>query len=98
MIWSHLLVLPIMLPLAGAILAALPIGRPAAWVALLFSLLTLAAAATVLYAVYLGGPQVYRIGGWAPPHGIVLVADLFSSSLAVTTAIVAVASALHPLA
>lgn len=95
MIWPHFLVLPILLPLAGAILAAIPRGRNAAWVALTVSSLTLSAAAAVLYAVAISGPQVYEVGGWAPPYGIVLVADLFSSSMAVTTAIVAVASALH---
>ena len=95
MIWQHLLILPIVLPLAGAIPAAVLRGKSGAWIALATSFLTLLASAAVLYAAFVAGPQIYPIGGWAPPHGIILVADLFGASLSVTSAGVAVASALH---
>ncbi|MBI4497359.1 MAG: hypothetical protein HY689_05620 [Chloroflexi bacterium] len=93
---QHLLILPIVLPLAGAIPAALLAARAGAWVGLVTTVLTLAASAAVL-AASVGGPQVYWVGGWAPPHGIALVADRFSAALALTTAAVAAASALHTL-
>lgn len=98
MIREHLLILPILLPLAGAIPAAVVRGRRGAWVALAASAVTLGASGAVLLTTYTGGPQTYRVGGWAPPYGIVLVADLFGATLAVTSALVALAGALHTLA
>lgn len=96
MLREHLLVVPLLVPLAGALLAAVPRGRLAAWVVLATTLVVLVANAAILAAAA-GGPVVYRAGGWAPPYGIVLVADLFSAALAVTASIVAAASALHTL-
>ncbi len=37
----------------------------------------------VLIHVLADGPQVYRLGGWQPPFGIVLVADMLSALFAV---------------
>lgn len=98
MFGHQLLIVLVLLPLAGAIAAALARGRASAWIALGTSVLVFGMSAAVLYATTISGPQIYRVGGWAPPYGIVLVADTFSAMLALTTAAVAVASALHTLA
>lgn len=97
-LWRHLLVLPILIPLAGSIPAAVLHGRPAAWVSLVFSLLALAADSVVLYTVSSGRPLIYEVGGWAPPYGVVLVADRFGAALALVATLVAAASAVHALA
>lgn len=93
-----LLILPLILPFAGAILtAALPV-RWCAWVTLVTTVLTLSAAVAILATVFSSGLLVYAIGGWAPPYGIVLVADMFAAALTATSALIACASALHVLA
>jgi multicomponent Na+:H+ antiporter subunit D len=97
MIWQHLLIVPVILPLAGAIVTTVIFGRWGAWVVLVTSLLTLGADALVLQSALIGGPLVYRVGDWVPPYGIVLVADRFSASLALVSSIVAVASTLQTL-
>lgn len=98
MIWQHLLLVPILLPLVVAIPVTLFGERPRAWLTVAGTLLTLIASSMILYTVSQSGPQVHRIGGWAPPHGIVLVADRFSALLAVVAAVVATAGALHTVA
>src|SRR5690606_28766750 len=98
MFGHQLLIVLVLLPLAGAVPAALARGRASAWIALGTSILVFGMSGAVLYFTLVNGPQTYRVGGWAPPYGIVLVADTFSAMLALTTAAVAVASALHTLA
>ncbi|MDQ4075866.1 MAG: hypothetical protein M3220_06415 [Chloroflexota bacterium] len=95
--WRHLLVFPILIPLAGAIPAAVLHGRRAAWLSLVFSLLTLAADSAVLYAVSSARPLIYEVGGWASPYGVVLVADRFGATLALIATLIAAASAIHTL-
>ncbi len=41
------------------------------------------ASVAVLWANIQGDPQIYRLGGWQPPFGIVLVGDLLSSMFVV---------------
>jgi multicomponent Na+:H+ antiporter subunit D len=94
---ADLLLLPLLLPLAGAIAAAFLSTRNGARAALVASILTLAAAGVLLHDVWVGGILTYRVGGWAPPFGIVLVADLLGASLATLAALLATASALHTL-
>jgi multicomponent Na+:H+ antiporter subunit D len=92
---QQLLVAPILFPLAGALVAAVVQGRVGAWVAVIVSGVVAAIDGVVLYAALDHGPLVYQVGGWQPPQGIVLVADRFSASLALTASIVGLASALH---
>lgn len=97
MIGQHLLVIPILLPLAGGLVAAVTRGRMGAWITLIVSVLLVVVDGLVLSAAVEGGPLVYRVGGWQPPYGIVLVADRLGASLALTAAVVGAASALHTL-
>lgn len=79
---NNLLVLvPIFAPLIGAILCILfahylrvqhLIGMAASTIAWLASI-------AVLIANWEGGMQLYRLGGYAPPYGIVMAADMLSA-------------------
>ncbi|MCD8540670.1 MAG: Na+/H+ antiporter subunit D [Leadbetterella sp.] len=55
--------------------------------------LSLISAATLFYKVYSGGILIMNAANWRAPFGIVFVADLFSSSLVLITAIASLAVA-----
>jgi multicomponent K+:H+ antiporter subunit D len=95
---THLPILPILLPLLGALLLLLPplsgsLRRQRA-AALLFALLTLLTS-LLLLRLQLQGIQLYVLGGWQPPFGIVLVADRLSSLLVLLTSLLGVTSILY---
>jgi multicomponent Na+:H+ antiporter subunit D len=92
-----LLPLPILAPLAGAILAGFLPQRVAAWCSLLTTLLTLGAGAFILLGVLAEGPVSYAVGGWPAPYGIVLVGDLLGAIMVCISAVVATAAALFTL-
>jgi formate hydrogenlyase subunit 3/multisubunit Na+/H+ antiporter MnhD subunit len=87
-----LLILPLMLPVAGLLLALAFGGRWAKGLALTLLWLGLAAAlaiaATVLHA---GEPLSYALGGWAPPLGVTLKADGLSAVLLLLSPLVLLA-------
>ncbi len=58
-------------------------NRAQRWVALVSGLLTWGASLILLGQVLAYGPQTYRLGGWEPPFGIVLVTDLLAGLLGV---------------
>jgi multicomponent Na+:H+ antiporter subunit D len=78
-----LILLTVFLPLAGGVfcLALWGYNRLQRYVALTIGVLTWLASIGILISVLQDGPQVYRLGNWAPPYGIVLVGDLLSSLL-----------------
>jgi multicomponent Na+:H+ antiporter subunit D len=85
-----LLTLPILIPLfggAGALLAWRSRAAQRA-IAIAASAALLAAAVLLLELVRRGGIAVTEIGSWRAPFGIVLVADLFSALLVVTSAVI----------
>ena len=90
---AHLLILPILLPLlAGAVLLLFS-GARLAWkrpLNLFACVLLLGVALALLVKAAGGETQVYVLGDWAPPFGIVLVLDRFSALLLVVTAVLAV--------
>lgn len=93
---AQVLVLPLMLPLLGAVaVAVVPGSRRAARVTFGVAAATLVADIFVLDAVVNRSTQVYPVGGWPPPYGIVLVADRLGATLALLSALVAAASALQ---
>jgi len=85
-----LLVLPIVLPMATAILLQLVPHRVRLSRVLAFvgALAILAAALALLVRVDRGGIQVLQVGGWPAPFGITLVADVFSALLLVMVGII----------
>lgn len=85
--------LAVALPLLGAALAFMLIRRPRAQrrASIATLALTLGLEVVVLAFVWTGGPMAVRLGGWAPPFGIVMVADQFSSLLLVISSAVSLA-------
>ncbi len=96
---SWLLSLPILLPLATAILAYLLRNRRAAsrWVSLLGCLALLAVAAALLAEVWRQGLLAVQMGAWPAPFGITLVADLLSAVMVLITAVTGFAVAIYAL-
>src|SRR5271169_167005 len=86
---GFLLVLSLVVPVAGVLLAFVAGGRHVARVA--FAAMPLGFAITVAILVALrrtDGPLVYLLGGWAPPLGVALRADGLSAVMMMTTAAV----------
>ncbi len=88
---------PVFLPLAGAALSVVLVRYRTAQqiIALLMSLLAWLCSLAVLYANWQGGPQLYRIGGWPSPYGIILAPDLLSALFDVMASTVAGAGILY---
>ncbi len=91
--WNdHLVVLPVVLPIASAgfmlLLDERRTGLKAA-VSLATVAILLATALALLQAAT-GKAQVYRLGNWAAPYGIVLVADRLSAMMLMLTAVLGV--------
>jgi multicomponent K+:H+ antiporter subunit D len=98
---EHLVIVPIVLPLAfGAMLLLLDERRHAtkALVSLVSFSLSLVAAVALLAFVDAQATAVYRLGAWPAPFGIVLVADRLSAAMVLLTAILGMAALLFSLA
>ena len=95
---THLVTLPVLLPLlAGCVLllgAGWSDGARRA-VALTATVALLPVALLLLERVADGTHLVYALGDWAPPFGIVLVADRLAVAMLLLTAVVAMASLVH---
>ncbi len=88
--WSgHTVVLPIVLPIAAAgVMFLLDERRRMLKGGLsLATVLALLGIALVLVASVGDGPAIYRLGNWAAPYGIVLVADRLSAMMLALNAI-----------
>lgn len=81
---SHLVLLPIIIPLTGAAVGLMAWRWPRVQRAWSFGTLLTSFAATIalLAAVWGDGPVVLQMGGWAAPFGISLVADLLGATMA----------------
>ena len=91
-----LLVAPLMLPVAGLVLA-LPLGgRHLGRATLGVMILGLAASLAIAAVVFItGDPLSYQLGGWAPPLGVALKADGLSAILLLTSAVVILAVGIY---
>jgi multicomponent Na+:H+ antiporter subunit D len=86
---GFLLVLALIFPLGGALLAFVCGGRQGERIALAVMPLGLAVALAIALArPHAGAPLVYLIGGWIPPLGVALRADELSTVMMVITAVV----------
>lgn len=61
------------------------------YISVIAAFLGLVSAATLFYKIYSGGILIMNAANWRAPFGIVFVADLFSSSLVLITAIASLA-------
>lgn len=86
---NFLLVLSLVVPIAGAMLAFVVSGRWVVRIALATMPLGLAIAIAIAAELRpAGGSLVYLLGGWSPPLGVALRADWLSAVMMVTTAVV----------
>lgn len=92
---AHLAIAPILLPFISGVLllmlsqASMALQRRVALVAVLIHI---GAAVALLLAVSDGSMLVYRLGDWAAPWGIVLVADRLAAWMVLVTALLALPS------
>ena len=97
---NNLVILPILIPLVGA-MVALVLRKQPAWQAgwALGTMITgLASSVWLLAAVWRGGePLVYQSGGWPAPFGISLVADMLSAVFVVMTQLIMTTGILYAL-
>ncbi|MDJ0740764.1 MAG: monovalent cation/H+ antiporter subunit D [Gammaproteobacteria bacterium] len=93
---NHLVIAPLLLPLLTGIALILLRGsaNPLRRTLSIASTLALIAVAVGL-ALESGSVQVYRLGDWPAPFGIVLVADRLAALMVVVTAVLAAAVLLH---
>jgi multicomponent K+:H+ antiporter subunit D len=95
---NHLLVAPLLLPLAGGALALLLRGLAAERVVGITASVALLVVAIMLFGVAAGGAAAtYDVGDWPVPYGITLVLDRLSATLLLVTALLAVAVAVYSL-
>lgn len=93
----HLPALQVVLPLIGAVLAALMRrGAPAFWLALAVTWAMPVIAAGLVWQVSSAGPISYRLGGWEPPFGIEYRVDLLNAYVLLLVS--AVGAAMMPFA
>jgi multicomponent K+:H+ antiporter subunit D len=96
---QHLTSLPVLLPmLAGVILLMPPCGKSIAirrTASVVLSIITFLASLALLLKVQVDGTQIYAIGDWSAPFGIVLVADPLSTLLACLTALLGIVCVLY---
>ena len=90
---AHLLILPVLLPLFTGAILLLFSGARLAWkrpINLIACLALLLVSVLLLMRVTALGTQVYVLGDWVAPFGIVLVLDRLSALMLVITAVLAV--------
>ncbi|GAA0816923.1 monovalent cation/H+ antiporter subunit D [Colwellia asteriadis] len=96
---EHLTSLPVLLPmLAGVLLLMPPCGKNKSIrriASVVFSAITFLFSVALLLKVQADGTQVYAIGDWSAPFGIVLVADPLSTLLVCLTTLLSVVCVLY---
>jgi formate hydrogenlyase subunit 3/multisubunit Na+/H+ antiporter MnhD subunit len=91
---ADLLVVALILPVTGMLVAFLLGGRLAGHVARIVLGLGVVVALLIAAAVLRAGePLVYQLGGWVPPLGLVLRADGIAAAMLLTAAIILLAVA-----
>ncbi|WP_026297116.1 Na+/H+ antiporter subunit D [Paenibacillus daejeonensis] len=97
---SNLTIIPLLIPLTtGALLVFFRNQR--IWlrvISLISVFLNVAVSLYLAYQVYHKGIFTLNMGGWAPPYGIVFVADMFAMILVVTTTIIGAACLIYAFA
>ncbi|WP_243290476.1 Na+/H+ antiporter subunit D [Bacillus sp. FJAT-47783] len=87
---NNFIILPVILPLITGILLVFFTKqiKVQKWISSLASLVTIVIAIALVQRVYENGIQTLELGSWKAPFGIVLVADMYSSLLVLTTNII----------
>src|SRR5690554_4604567 len=90
---TNLIILPLLVPLLMGIIMIffreqIMLQR---WLSMISLVIVTAISIYIVHRVSVDGILTLELGGWAPPFGIVLVADMFASLLVLTTSIVGLA-------
>lgn len=93
---NNLIILPLIIPLLTGIILIFfnKQIKVQKWLSAIASFTGIIIACLVVQTVHLNGIQTLSLGNWEPPYGIVLVADMYSSLLVLTTSIIAFTSIL----
>lgn len=92
---SHWAIAPILIPLVSALLAMLPLALRWQRIVSVTSAALIAVVAAVLLGRADGGAEVYALGNWPAPFGIVLLVDRFAALMLAVTAVCAIACVWH---
>ncbi|WP_416886176.1 monovalent cation/H+ antiporter subunit D [Marinospirillum sp.] len=95
---QHLVLVPVLLPFLTGSLLLLPFARSNARrrnIVLVSSVLLLGASLALLVMTHQQGASYYALGGWAPPYGILFLADRLSSLMLVLTSLLTLAVLLY---
>ncbi|MCW8833548.1 MAG: monovalent cation/H+ antiporter subunit D [Colwellia sp.] len=96
---QHLIFLPVLIPmLAGVLLLMPPFGKSKSnrrIASVVLSTVTFLVSLALLFQVHENGIQVYALGDWSAPFGIVLVADPLSTLLVSLTTLLGVVCILY---
>jgi multicomponent K+:H+ antiporter subunit D len=96
---EHLVILPVVLPLAaGALIVLLDEGRYALKATISLASLGALLAVGIALLVLGDATRVYALGDWSAPFGIVLVADRLSAAMVLLAAVLGLAATLFSLA
>jgi multicomponent Na+:H+ antiporter subunit D len=96
MIMNNLIILPIIIPLFTAIILIFfnKNIKVQKWISAISSFAGIVISSVIVQRVHESGIQTLAVGNWKAPYGIVLVADMYSSLLVLTTSIIAFTSLL----
>lgn len=100
LVGNHLVLLPIAVPLAGAMIGLLLRQRPRAQAGWTMGVIVFSFVCSLVLFLRVwqsGQPVVFQSGGWPAPFGIVLVGDLLSSFFALMTQLVLATGILYAL-
>lgn len=87
---NNLLIWPLLVPLFSSVLLVLLRGniRLQRWISAIGSLAGVGVGIAIVAQVKRDGIQTLYMSGWAPPYGIVFVADMLAALLVLTTAVI----------
>ncbi|EZH65052.1 monovalent cation/H+ antiporter subunit D [Bacillaceae bacterium JMAK1] len=94
---NNIIILLLLIPLLTGVLLIFLRNRISAqrWLSILSLLAVGVIAAIIIQRVLNEGTMTLNLGGWEPPYGIVLVADMFAMLLVFTTVIVGICCLLY---
>ncbi|MTH55521.1 Na+/H+ antiporter subunit D [Bacillus mangrovi] len=94
---NNLVMMPLLIPLFAGILLIFFNRKPVVQriISVLSSVAALLVSIFLTGTVFQNGIQIVEIGGWAPPYGIVFVADMYASLLVLSTAVIGLTGILY---
>lgn len=94
---NSLLVMPIVIPMAGAAVSLLLRGRRVlqCWIGIITMAMLLITSVALINRVWHEGILVTQVGNWPAPYGITIIADMFSAIMVVLASTIGLATAVY---